>query len=99
MSGAVDCRGVWRILLASTAFDLLADAGEDPGAKKLNALEEGLVRHPADVHLQDLPRVAEELAQVQDAVSDLIGPAGEHHPRLDVGRTATWRGHRSADLG
>src|SRR3954454_4201845 len=38
------------------------------------------VRHAADVHLQDLARVAEQAVQVQNPVGDLVGPAGEDHP-------------------
>jgi hypothetical protein len=41
-------------------------------AKQLDAPEERLVRHAADVHLQDLPRVPELLVQVEDAGGDFL---------------------------
>src|SRR5687768_4598084 len=50
------------------------------GAEQLDALEEGGVRHAADVHLQDLACVAEELVQVEDPVGDFVQPADEDHP-------------------
>ena len=53
--------------------------GSDLGAEELDALEEVGVRHAADVHLQDLAVVAEQLVQVQDALGDLVGAAGEDH--------------------
>lgn len=60
--------------------ELLADLGKDLGAEQLDALEEGGVRHAADVHLQDLARVTEQLAEVQDPVGDLVGPPANTIP-------------------
>ena len=56
-------------------MELLADLGQDLGAEQLDALEEAVLGHGADVHLQDLAGVAEQLMQVQDAVGDLVGSA------------------------
>src|SRR5438132_12263000 len=48
--------------------ELLADLREHLGAEELDALEEVGVRHAADIHLQDLAVVAEQLVEVEDAV-------------------------------
>ena len=85
---------------AAALRELLADPGKDLDAEQLDALEEGGVRHAADVHLQDLAGVTEQLAQVQDPVGDLVGAAGEHHPaRLVVGGSSRRRGRRAPGLG
>src|SRR4051794_326859 len=75
--GAVRCGSVGR---PSVGPELLADLGEDLGAEQLDGLEEGGVGEAADVHLQDLAVVAEQLVEVEDAVGDLVRSAGEHHP-------------------
>jgi hypothetical protein len=54
--------------------------GEDLRAEQLDALEEGGLRHAADVHLHDLAGVAEQLVQMEDALGDLVGPAANTIP-------------------
>src|SRR3546814_18618481 len=48
-------------------------------AEQFDRLEERRVRHAAHVHLDDLPRMAETLVQVENAVGDLVRAAGENH--------------------
>jgi hypothetical protein len=51
------------------------DLSEDFGAELLDALEERGVRHAADVRLQDLACVAEELVvQVEDPLGESVRP-------------------------
>src|SRR4051812_42916560 len=89
------CWPRWSSLL----FELLADLGKDLSAKQLDALEEGGMRYAPDVHLQDLPRVAEKPVQVKDAVGALVRSAGEYHStRLEVSPSARRRTHWSTDL-
>ena len=79
--------------------ELLPDLWEDFGAEQLDALEEGGVRHAADVHLQDLARVAQELVQVEDALGDFVRPADEDHPaRLIVDGATDPERSGAADL-
>jgi hypothetical protein len=54
--------------------ELLADLGQDLGAEQLDALEEAGLGHAADVHLQELAGVAEQLMQVEDASATWLGP-------------------------
>src|SRR3546814_20738467 len=48
-------------------------------AEQFDRLEERRVRPAAHVHLDDLPRLAETLVQVENAVGDLVRAAGEYH--------------------
>jgi agmatine/peptidylarginine deiminase len=57
----------------------LSDLREHLGAKQFDALQNGSVRHTADIHLENVSRVAEEFVQVQDALGDLVRAAREHH--------------------
>src|SRR3954465_11926205 len=64
---------------SAAPVELRAHPGEDLGAEKLDRAQERGVRHAADVHLQDLPGVAEQVVQVEEALGDLFGSAGEDH--------------------
>src|SRR5690349_1201670 len=82
----------------SAAF--LADLWGHFGAEQFDGLEVGGVRHAADVHLQDLAVMDEQFVQGEDAVGDLVGPSGEHHPAgLHVGGTVGRRLPGAPDLG
>jgi hypothetical protein len=47
---------------------------------RFDAVEDGRSEHAADIHLQDVSAVVEQLVEVQDAVGDLVGFPREHHP-------------------
>lgn len=53
--------------------------GEDLGAEQFDAVQEVGVEQAVDVGLEDLAVVAELLVEVEDAVGDLFGSAGEDH--------------------
>jgi hypothetical protein len=55
--------------------------------------------HASDIHLQDLSRMPQEFVQVDDAVGDLIGSAGEHHAAFQISLTPRRSTHRPADFG
>src|SRR3954453_18906384 len=70
---------------SASPVELRAPPGEDLGAEKLDRVQERGVRHAADVHLQYLTAVAEQLVQGEDALGNLFRSAGEHHAaRLGV---------------
>src|SRR3954454_4015510 len=64
---------------SASPVELRTHSRKHLGAEELDGAEERGVRHAADVHLEDLPAVAEQVVEVDDALGDLLGPAGEHH--------------------
>src|SRR3546814_9582184 len=66
--------GLFRMLAGSCP-----DLRQHLVAEQFDRLEERRVRHAAHVHLDDLPRMAETLVQVENAVGDLVRAAGENH--------------------
>jgi hypothetical protein len=65
---------------AVVAVQFGADQRCDLGPEQLDRGQHVVVRHTTNVHLQDLPTMAEVLVQVDDALGDLPCFAGEDHP-------------------
>src|SRR4051794_37915072 len=98
-------RGWWRddqTPPLGSAVEVGAHAREDLAAEQFDRAQERGVRHAADVHLEDLSAVAEEVVKVDDALGDFFGSAGEDHAAglKVVGAGGRWRPAAGpADLG
>src|SRR4051812_25845099 len=86
----VSLRVAWRAFgpAGSGIRERLSNEREDLRAEQLDPPQDLALRHAADVHLEDLARVAEEPVQVQDPLSDLLGAADEDHAAALVRRRA-----------
>src|SRR3546814_16528507 len=63
--------GLFRMLAGSCP-----DLRQHLVGEQFDRLEERRVRHAAHVHLDDIPRMAEKLVQVENAVGDLVRAGG-----------------------
>src|SRR4051812_1486907 len=76
------------VVLASVMGECLSDDREDLGAEQLDPAQDVALRHAADVHLEDLARVAEQAVKMQDPLGDLPGAPDEDHAAALVGGCA-----------